>query len=218
MPKIGVLLSGCGVFDGSEIHEATFTLLAIDRLGAEAVCLAPNIGQHHVVNHLTGKESGEKRNVLAESARIARGAIKDAAAVSAKDLDALILPGGFGAAKNLSTFAFDGVNCAVNADVARLVREMRKAHKPLGFICIAPVIAAKLLGTDGVELTIGNDADTATALKKMGAKHVACAASEIHVDRNNKVVSTPAYMLAGRISEVAAGVEKLVKAVLEMAK
>lgn len=218
MKKIGVVLSGCGVMDGAEIHESVLALLAIDRAGAEAVCMAPSVS-HAVHNHLSGKDSGgQTRNVLEESARIARGKIRDVKDVKAGDVDALVFPGGFGAAKNLSDFAVKGGDCTVQADVARLVREVKAAGKPLGFICIAPAIAAKLLGQEHkVELTIGNDEGTAKALEKMGAKHVACKVGEIAVDAKNKVVSTPAYMLASRISEAADGIEKLVKKIVELA-
>jgi len=215
--KIGVVLSGCGVMDGSEIHEAVLTLLAIDRAGAEAVCLAPNINQRHVVNHLTGEESkGETRNVLTESARIARGKIRDIASVNAGDMDGLIFPGGFGAAKNLCDYAFNGPDCAVNPEVARLAAEMHAAGKPVGMVCIAPVIGAKLFGTEGPQITIGSDKNTARDIEKMGAKHVACPVSEFVVDKEGKLVSTPAYMLANSIKEAAEGIEKLVKTVINL--
>jgi enhancing lycopene biosynthesis protein 2 len=219
MAKVGVILSGCGVNDGSEIHEAVIILLALDRAGAEAVCMAPNIEQMHVVNHLTGEvASGEKRNVLVESARIARGKIRDLQTVKASEIDALILPGGFGAAKNLCNFAVKGTDCTVNPEVARLVREVLKAKKPLAAVCIAPALISKVLGDDKLahKLTIGTDKETAQALETMGSQHVSCPVREFVVDKENKLVSTPAYMLAGRISEAADGIEKTVKALLEM--
>ncbi|HSH09810.1 MAG TPA: isoprenoid biosynthesis glyoxalase ElbB, partial [Oceanipulchritudo sp.] len=169
MKKVGVLLSGCGVFDGSEIHEAVLTLLALERAGVQAVCMAPDKEQLHVINHLTGKETGESRNVLVESARIARGNIENLAAVSAADLDALVLPGGFGAAKNLSRFAVDGPAGEVDPEVRRLVEEMNAARKPIGLICISPAIGAQILGRNGVEVTIGNDSKTAAAIESCGA-------------------------------------------------
>lgn len=216
--KVGVILSGCGVYDGSEINETVITLLAIDRAGAEAVCMAPNVDQMHVINHLVGKPAeGETRNVLVESARIARGNIKDVADVCADDFDALILPGGFGAAKNLCNFAVKGPDCDVNADVARLVKETVAAAKPLAAVCIAPALLAKVLGpVNSPALTIGNDEETAQALNKMGAKHVDCPVREAVVDRENKIVSSPAYMLAGSISEAADGIEKTVAELLGM--
>ena len=216
--KIGVVLSGCGVFDGSEIHEAVLTLLALDRAGAAALCMAPDIEQHHVVNHLTGKESnGETRHVLAESARIARGKIRDIATVKASEVDGLIFPGGFGAAKNLCDYAFKGTDCTVNSDVARLAREVHAAGKPIGVICIAPVLAAKMFGTEHPQLTIGNDQDVAKGVEKLGVIHVACTATEFVVDRERKIVSTPAYMLGQSIGEVASGIDNLVRILLELA-
>ncbi|GAB4312585.1 MAG: isoprenoid biosynthesis glyoxalase ElbB [Candidatus Sumerlaeia bacterium] len=217
MARIGVVLSGCGVMDGSEIHEAVLTLLAIDRAGHEAVCMAPNAPQMHVVDHLKGAPvEGESRNILVESARIARGRVCDMATVRAADIDALIFPGGFGAAKNLCTFAVDGPDCTVNEHVARLIREVSAARKPMGFICIAPAIAAKVLGRSGVSVTIGNDPGTATAIEQTGARHIECPADDIVVDETNQIVSTPAYMCARSISEAAAGIEKLVNKVIEM--
>jgi len=215
--KIGVVLSGCGVYDGSEIHEAVITLLAIDRNGAEAVCMAPNIPQMHVVNHLTGEVAAhETRNVLVEAARIARGKIRDLATVKAAELDALILPGGFGAAKNLCDFAVKSADCSVNPSVAALIRAMVAAHKPIAAVCIAPVILSRVLGADQLphRLTIGTDAGTAAALASMGSQHVACPAREFVVDQANKIVSAPAYMLAGGIAEAAEGIEKCVKTLI----
>ena len=214
--KIGVVLSGCGVRDGSEIHEAVLTLLAIDRNGAEAVCMAPDM-EVPEVNHLAMQETGAKRNVLVESARIARGNIRNIKDVKAADLDAVIFPGGFGAAKNLCDFAAKGAAATVQPDVARLVRDMAKAKKPIGAICIAPALIAAILGKEcSPSLTIGNDAGTAAAINQTGSKHVECPVTEFVVDRENKVVSTPAYMLATRISETAEGIEKAVKAVLDL--
>jgi enhancing lycopene biosynthesis protein 2 len=220
MKRIGVILSGCGVMDGSEIHEAVITMLTLDRGGAEICCLAPDIEQMEVVDHLTkAPVSGEKRHVLLESARIARGAIKDIAVFAASDLDGVVIPGGYGAAINLCTFAKEGTQCSVNSDVARLLKEMHAAKKPIGALCIAPALVARVFGEAGikVEVTIGDDADTAAALREMGAVHVDRSATEIHVDEANRIVTTPAYMLAGGIAEVAAGVEKAVRKVLEMA-
>lgn len=217
--RIGVILSGCGVYDGSEIHEAVITLLAIDRAGAEAVCMAPDIPQMHVINHLAGEPAeGESRNVLVESARIARGNIKDIATVQATELDAVILPGGFGAAKNLCDFAVAGPDCKANPDVSRLISEMHAAKKPIAAVCIAPAVLSRVLGGDKIshQLTIGTDAGTAEALTKMGTEHVQCPVEEFVIDRKNKLVSSPAYMLAGRISEAAEGIEKTVQALLDL--
>ena len=219
MPKVGVVLSGCGVNDGAEIHESVITMLFLDRAGAEMVLMAPNIDQLHVINHATGKEiEGESRNVLVESARIARGEIKDIVDVTSEDIDALIFPGGFGVAKNLCDYAMAGADCSVNPDVFRLVSEVHSAEKPIGVICISPVMMGKVMEKMGekVSLTIGNDEQTANDLITMGAKHVTCPVQEIVVDKDKKVVSTPAYMLAGRISEAADGIEKLVKEVIDL--
>jgi len=218
MPKrIAVVLSGCGVFDGSEVHEAVVTLLALDRAQAEIVCTAPNIPQAAVVNHVTGEPvPGATRNVLEEAARIARGTVFELATLDPNELDGAIFPGGYGAARNLCSWAEKQDACTVNPDVERLVRSMHAARKPLGFVCIAPVIAAKVLGEHHPKLTIGNDPDVAASLEKMGARHVPCEVADCVVDRDHKIVTTPAYMLAGRISEAASGIERLVAAVLEL--
>lgn len=217
MAKIGVLLSGCGVFDGAEIHEAVLTLLALDRAGAEIICMAPDMDQYHVINHLTQEVTEEKRNVLVESARIARGEIKDLKDVKASDLDGLIIPGGFGAAKNLSDFAVKGPDASVNPEVKRLIDEMVAAAKPVGAICIAPTTLTKALSGKNPEVTIGNDQATATAIEAMGGQHRICAVDMIHFDEKNKIVTTPAYMLGPGIKEVAEGIRKLVDKVLELA-
>lgn len=216
MKKIGVVLSGCGVRDGSEIHEAVFTLLAIDRQGCEAVCMATN-SDFPVTNHLTMQEEGEKRNVLVESARIARGNIRDIAGVKAADLDAVIFPGGFGAAKNLCDFAMKGSGASVHPEVSRLLMEMAAAKKPIGAVCIAPTLIAAVLGKEySTTVTIGNDAGTAAEIEKTGAKHQDCPVTEFVVDEKNKLVTSPAYMLANRISEVHEGIDKCVKEVIKL--
>jgi enhancing lycopene biosynthesis protein 2 len=216
MAKIGVLLSGCGVNDGSEIHEAVITMLTLDKAGAETVCMAPDVDQFDVVNHLTGEATGEKRNVLVESARIARGNIKDIRKVRAADIDGLIIPGGFGAAKNLSDFAVKGKDTVVNEDVKRLLNDMVSAGKPVGAICIAPATLTKALEEKNPEVTIGNDIGTAGAIEAMGGRHKECSVDMIHVDSNNKLVTTPAYMLGQCIKDGAVGIEKLVNKVLEL--
>ena len=213
--KVAVILSGCGVYDGAEIHESVITLLRLDQRGAQAQCFAPNIAQMHVINHLTGEEMPESRNVLVESARIARGEVKDIREANVEDFDALIVPGGFGAAKNLSDFAVKGAECTVQPDVLALAEAFAEASKPVGLMCISPVMAAKIYGP-GVICTIGNDADTAAAVDKMGATHQECEVSEIVEDTARKLVSTPAYMLAQSISEAASGINKMVDRVLEL--
>ena len=219
MPKVGVILSGSGVFDGSEIHEAVITLLTIERREADYVCMAPDINQMHTIDHLTGNESeDEQRNVLVESARIARGDIKDIKDVSVDEIDALIIPGGFGAAKNLCDFAVKGADCEVNPYVKELVLSMNKAGKPIGAMCIAPALLAKVFEGSDVKLTltIGTDKQTAEAIEKMGAIHNDCSVDDIVVDYDNRIVTTPAYMLAKGISEAGTGIERLVEEVLAM--
>ena len=215
--RIAVVLSGCGFQDGSEIQEAVCCLLAIDRAGAKAVCFAPATAQAQVMNHISGNAvKGEERSMLVESARIARGAISDLKLLRTEDVDGVIFPGGFGAALNLCDFAHRGAECEVHPGVLRVVRDMHAAGKPMGFICIAPVIAARVLGHHGVSLTIGTDPATAQNIEKMGAKHIPRGAREVCIDATHKVVSTPAYMLAQGPADVEGGVTALVKEVLSM--
>jgi enhancing lycopene biosynthesis protein 2 len=214
--RVAVVLSGCGYLDGAEIHESVITLLALDRANADVQCFAPDRPQMHVVDHRSGEEAaGESRNVLAESARIARGEIVDLAQADADNFDAAILPGGFGAAKNLSSFASEGSDCTVDPAVEKLLQAMHQAGKPVGLICIAPAIGARLFPE--VELTIGADPDTAGALEQMGAHHKACPVESFVCDEKAKVVSCPAYMLGPGIKDVAEGIEALVGEVLRMA-
>ena len=216
MVKIGVLLSGCGVNDGSEIHEAVLTMLALDKLGAERISLAPNIDQRDVVDHLSGAAVTETRNVLIESARVARGEISDLATVSAADMDAVIMPGGFGAAKNLSDFASAGVSAQVQPEVRRFLKDMHRAKKPIGAICIAPAVIAIALGEFNPLLTIGNDPATAAALESFGARHQDCTVADIVVDQDNFLVSTPAYMLGPGLKDISRGIDKLVQKIVKM--
>ncbi|NHN78654.1 isoprenoid biosynthesis glyoxalase ElbB [Azotobacter chroococcum] len=214
--KVAVILSGCGVYDGSEIYESVLTLLRLDQRGAKVQCFAPDTPQLHVIDHYRGEEMQESRNVLVEAARLARGNIKDVREGRVEDFDALILPGGFGAAKNLSDFAVSGANCTVQPDVLAFAQAFARAGKPVGLICIAPALAARIYGP-GVVCTIGSDPDTAATLTKMGARHEICAVDEIVVDTERKLVTTPAYMLAKSIGETAGGINKLVDRVLELA-
>ncbi len=214
--KIGVLLSGCGVFDGTEIHESVLTLLFIDQAGAEAVCFAPDIPQAQVINHLTQQEETETRNVLVESARIARGEIQNINDVDVAQLDAVILPGGFGAAKNLSEFAFKGPQGEVNKDVAALLEKVIEAKKPLGALCIAPATVGMALKDRSPELTIGSEEGIIGALESIGVKHALCKVDEIAVDEKNLIVTSPAYMIGPGIADVAKGIKKLVEKVMEM--
>lgn len=212
MKKFAVILAGCGVYDGAEIHETVMTLYAIARHGASYEIFAPDISQHHVVNHLTGKEMNEKRNVLVESARIARGKIRPLEQLDLRAFDAIIFPGGFGVAKNLCTFAFDGADCRVNEQVAILVKEAYSMKKPIGALCISPVILARVLG--GVTITIGQDDGTARAVEKMGAHHRNTGHGEVVADEKHKVFTTPCYMLDANILQIAEGAENIVKAML----
>ena len=211
--KIAVVLSGSGVYDGAEIHEATLTMLAIARQGAEYKCFAPDIPQHHVINHITGDEMDETRNVLIESARIARGDISPLSEFDGKDFDALIFPGGFGAAKNLSTVAFDGANAKVNADVENTVLQMVNLKKPIGALCIAPAFIAKILS--GVSVTIGQDKGTAEAIEAMGATHVETNHGDVVMDEEKLVFTTPCYMLDASITDIDDGANNVVKAMME---
>lgn len=211
--------------DGSEIHEATLTLYFLDKAGAEAVCMAPDKDQLDVMDHVTGKPAGEKRNCLVEAARIARGKIVDVSSMSADAIDGIVIPGGFGAAKNLCTFARDGADCRADEQVARLLRELHAQKKPIGALCIAPALIARIFGAAGgmantepaPEITIGSDAATASQLEKMGATHRNAKVDEIVVDERNGIVTTPCYMVARGIREVGEGAEKLVAKLMEMA-
>ncbi len=220
MARVAVCLSGCGFLDGSEIHEAVFTLLALDRAGAEIVCCAPDKTQADVVDHRTKQDMPKtRRNVLTESARIARGEIKPVSQVRAGEIDALILPGGFGAAKNLCTFAKNGPDCTVDPEVESLVGALLEQSKPIGAICIAPALVARIVGKKGIKakVTIGTDPGTAAAINRMGAIHCQCPTTEMVCDPEHKIVTTPAYMTGKGPADVFAGIEKLVAEVLRLA-
>ena len=212
--KIAVILSGCGVYDGAEIHESVLTLLAIEQHHAAYVCFAPDIAQHHVINHISGEEMDESRNVLVESARIARGDIRPLSDFKAADFNALIFPGGFGAAKNLSSFAFDGADCKVNDEVVSALKSMVKAGKPVGALCISPVILSKVFGE--IAVTIGDDMETAKAIKAMGSEHVKTTHGEVVIDEEHKFVTTPCYMLDASISQIMFGATAVVREVLKL--
>ncbi|WP_394149257.1 isoprenoid biosynthesis glyoxalase ElbB [Vibrio maritimus] len=216
MKKIAVILSGSGVFDGAEIHESVLAFHAVEKAGATWHCFAPNVEQLHVVNHLTGEATEESRNVLVEAARIARGNIEDVAKLNVDDFDALLVPGGFGAAKNLTDFAINGAECSINADVAAACRAFKDANKPAGYLCIAPVIIP-MVYPESVKGTIGNDDGTAAGFNGLGGQHVDCPVDDIVFDEDNNVLSTPAYMLANSISDAASGIEKLVTKLVALA-
>ncbi|MCD6346189.1 MAG: isoprenoid biosynthesis glyoxalase ElbB [Bacteroidales bacterium] len=212
--KIAVILSGSGVYDGAEIHEAVMSLYAIDLLNCTYQIFAPDIKQHHVVNHITGDEMPESRNVLIESARIARGNIKELSEYKVADFDGLLFPGGFGVAKNLSTFAFDGPDCQVNPDTENAIRTTHRAGKPIGALCISPVVIAKVL--QDVKVTIGQDPATSEAIVKMGGNALKTHQREIVIDQKNKIVTNPCYMLDSSIVDIAEGAKNTVKAMLDL--
>ncbi|ELB2921959.1 isoprenoid biosynthesis glyoxalase ElbB [Vibrio alginolyticus] len=216
MKKVAVILSGSGVYDGSEIHEAVLALYAIEKAGATWHCFAPNIDQLHVINHLTGDEMDETRNVLIESARIARGNIDDVAKLNVDEYDALLLPGGFGAAKNLTDFAVSGAECSINTHVAQACRAFANAKKPAGYLCISPVIIP-MIYEQGVKGTVGNDEAVSIAFNQLGGEHTTCPVEDIVFDEKHLVLSTPAYMLAENISQAASGIEKLVSKLIKIA-
>lgn len=216
MKKIAVILSGCGVFDGSEIHETVLALHAIEKQGASWHCFAPDIEQMHVINHLTGEEMAEKRNVLVEAARLVRGKVEDVVKLKADDYDALLLPGGFGAAKNLTDFAIKGAECTINAHVASACRAFAESGKPAGYLCIAPTIIP-MIYEHGAQGTIGNDKDVAKAFDHMGGAHIDCPVDDFVYDQDHNVLSTPAYMLAENISQAATGIERLVEKLVDLA-
>jgi enhancing lycopene biosynthesis protein 2 len=217
MKKVAVILSGCGAYDGTEIQEAVLTLLALDRAKTEVTCAAPDIAQKHVINHITGAEMvDEHRNVMVEASRISRGAIQPLDSLDIGDFAAIFFVGGFGAAKNLSSYAFDGAEYDVDPEVIDLIQQAHAKGTPLGFMCIAPVLAARALGDKAVQLTIGNDPEIAAALEAKGATHINCPVDQVVTDQQNRVVSTPAYLLANSVTEAEAGINKLVASVLEL--
>ncbi len=220
-PRFAVVLSGCGVFDGSEIHEAVCTMLAIEQSGCTYQCFAPNTWQARTIDHFTGHAVAiagdeDNRNVLAESARIARGNVKDLSEFKAKDFEGIVFPGGFGAALNLSDFAVKGADCDINVEVRRAVEESYREGIVIGAMCIAPTVIARILGKEHVKVTIGNDKNVASGIEKMGAKHQSCNATDVCVDSEHKVVTTPCYMLATSIKEIYDGTRNLIDEMLEL--
>ncbi len=215
MKKFAIVLAGCGVFDGAEIHEATLTMLAIKKLGADFQAFAPDIDQYHVINHYTGKEMREKerRNVLVESARIARGKIKPLDEFEEKDFDALIFPGGFGAAKNLSDVAFKGADAEIDEEVVRAVNEMLASKKPIGALCISPAFIAKIIGD--VKVTIGQDEETAQMIEAVGGTHVTADHGDVVIDDEKLVFTTPCYMLDAEITDIWDGAYNIVEAMIK---
>ena len=218
MPRFAVVLSGCGRADGSEIHEAVTALLAIDKAGCTCQCFAPDIEQAVVINNLTAQKMEERRNVLVESARIARGEIKNLAEFKPEDFDCIVFPGGLGAVVNWCDFAETGINCTVESSVSRVLEAAYKNKLVIGAMCIAPVTVAKVLGKHGITVTIGNDKTVAKTIELTGARHQDTPVSEACIDAKNRIITTPAYMLAHSVKEVAAGAEAMVNAMVALAR
>lgn len=212
--KVAVVLSGCGVLDGSEIHEAVSVLVHLSRAGVETRMFAPDIEQSDVINHVKGAAAGDgTRNVLVEAARIARGKVKPLSALEVDSYSAVIFPGGYGAAKNLCNFARQGENLTVNPDVEKVIKAFHEAKKPIGMLCVSPVIAAKLI--PGVSITLGNeDKDIQAVMQKIGAKPIPLGVNEVAVDEEHNVISSPAYMTNSPIHKVFDGIGKFVETVL----
>ncbi len=214
MKKFAIVLSGNGVYDGAEIHESVMTMLAVDKNGGYYEIFAPDIDQHHVINHITGEEMQEKRNVLIEASRIARGQIKELSKLNMSNFDALIFPGGFGVAKNLCTYAFEGIEMKINPMVEKLVKEAHQSKKPIGALCISPVLIGKILGD--VALTIGQDEKTKKDIESFGGTHQKTTHGEVVTDKKNLIVSTPCYMLDAKITDIEKGADNAVKAMLNI--
>lgn len=218
MKNVGVVLAGCGYLDGAEIYESTLTLLFLDRANVPYQCLAPDMPQMHVVNHVTGKETGERRDVLIEASRIARGKIEPLSDDWIPKLDAVIFPGGFGAAKNFTDYPVKGDQCTIQPQIESFMRKILAANKPIGLLCIAPLVLARALKGTNIhpQITVGAESGAARSVEVFGSRHVVCPVTEVVVDRELKIVTTPAYMYDARIADVAQGIEKLVRAVLSL--
>ncbi|MCR5114400.1 MAG: isoprenoid biosynthesis glyoxalase ElbB [Bacteroidales bacterium] len=213
MKKFAVILNGCGHLDGSEIHESVMTLLAIDRQECSYTIFAPDMPQYHVMNHLTRQPMEGERNMMVEAARIARGNIREISEYRPADFDALVIPGGFGVAKNLFTYAIDGVNAKVLDSVRKAIVDTHNARKPIGALCISPVLVAKVLGD--ITVTVGSDPGTIADVEKMGASHVNTNITEVISDKQNLIFTTPCYMLDATIADIADSAENLISTMLE---
>ena len=226
MLKIGVLFSGCGVYDGAEIQEAVLAMLEIDRMGAEAVCIGIDAPQHHVVNHLNGEEMTESRNMMVEAARIARGNMIAIQEVVPADLDALVIPGGFGSAKNFTTWAFDGPNASIRPDVKLLLVNLVNIGKPIVALCVSPIVLAKAFEGSAIHasMTIGSKhaaspyeiAGFEAGLQQTGAETADCSLGSVHIDQENKLITAPCYMMEARISEIHANIQAAFQALKSM--
>lgn len=224
--KIGVLLSGCGVYDGAEIHESVLALLAIEEVGAEAVCLAVNQNQHHVVNHLTGEEMPESRNMMVEAARIARGAVKDITNYDVSQLDALVIPGGFGSAKNFSTWAFDGPNGTILPEIKGLIQQFIANKKPIAALCVSPVVLALAIGDLGLHptMTLGSNLEKSpydiqafsAGMEQKGVQAEMKTIRQVSVDEKLKIVSAPCYMMEASVLEIRNNISQALQALIKL--
>lgn len=224
--KAGILLSGCGVYDGAEIQEALFSMLAVEEAGGEPIAISINGNQHHVVNHLTGEEMNESRNMMVEAARIARGNVKDIDTISISEIDALIIPGGFGSAKNLTSWAFEGSAGTIHPSVKKLILDLLNANKPLVALCVSPVVVAKALEGSGIhsKLTIGSTAEASPyditgfsqGLESVGATTEMKTVREITIDRENKIITAPCYMMDASLLEVRNNIQQAIQALKEL--
>lgn len=226
MKNIAVILSGCGVYDGSEIHESVFTLFSIDVLKGKYQCFAPNILQHHVLNHVNGEEMNENRNVMIEAARIARGNIMDVSIYDPENFDALVIPGGFGAAKNLTKWAFQGPDGEINENIKDAILQTIKANKPIVGLCMGPTVIAKALEGTGIsaKLTVGSSTEKSPydiaaisgGMEKIGAQAEMKSIREFSYDVENKIITAPCYMLEGSISEVQRNIHQTIEKLFEI--
>ncbi|MDD4847660.1 MAG: isoprenoid biosynthesis glyoxalase ElbB [Bacteroidales bacterium] len=213
MKKFAIILSGCGVFDGSEIHETVTTLLAIKKYKSDYQIFAPDYNQTQVINHITGQEMDEKRNILIESARIARGNIKNLNEYQPENFDGIIFPGGFGVAKNFCDYAFKGVECQVNTEIVEALQKTIKAEKLIGAECISPVMIAAVL--KGATVTIGTDSTTAMHIAALNGKHVNAQHDDVVYDPKFRLFTTPCYMNSQDILQVWESAEAMVKAMVD---
>lgn len=224
--KIGVLLHGSGVYDGTEIQEAVLSLLAIRELGHEYICLAPDIQQHHVINHTNGEEMSERRNVLVESARIARGEIEALTLSHVDKIDALVLPGGFGTAKNFTKWAFSGPDGEIDPLVRDFLRSVIKQAKPIAALCMSPTTVAKALQDTGVKSTLSVGSNEAASpydidaisggMEVAGARVEMKTVEEVSVDVENKIVCAPCYMMEADILQIRSNIYQAVKKMIDL--
>lgn len=224
--NIGVLLSGNGVYDGAEIQEAVLTLLAIDEMGWNAVCISVDKPQHHVINHLTGEVMDESRNMLVEAARIARGQITPIDSISPADIDALVIPGGFGSAKNFTSWAFDGPESTILPEVKLLLVNLVNVGKPIVALCVSPVVVAKAFEGSSIHptLSLGSASESSPydinsfneGLRATGAIAQERTIREVLIDPTNRIICAPCYMMDARITEINANIKQAMVALNEI--